>query len=169
LLNKCQFAHYETTVIWFNKTVTTLGQQFWRVIDAPWPTVGWSNRSFSSLASTTLKNFPVISILLSEVSRVHNHTGHRPDVSLYFLRFSSGVLAKRSHFLLNSVLVMAILGVNVCILRLLLSSAQVVYSLNSTGIGNIFDPDTSCNWIRSWLHWTGASLWLGTFNAATDI
>jgi hypothetical protein len=63
------------------------------------------------LASTTLKNFLVISAPLSEVSRVHNHTSYRPDVSLSCLTFNSGVLAKRGHFLLNAVLAMAILGV----------------------------------------------------------
>jgi hypothetical protein len=47
-------------IISFNKTFTTLGQQIWPVIEALWRTVGWSNRSFPSLASITLKNFPVI-------------------------------------------------------------------------------------------------------------
>jgi len=30
----------QVAIISFNKTVTTLGQQFWPVVDALWPTVG---------------------------------------------------------------------------------------------------------------------------------
>jgi hypothetical protein len=101
----------QVAVISLYKTVTTLGQQFWPVIDALWPTVGWSKRTFPSLASTRFKNLLVISFLLSEVSKVHNHASFHPDVSLSCLKFNSGVLAKRSHFLLNAVLVMAILRV----------------------------------------------------------
>jgi len=47
----------QVPVISFNKTVTTIEQLFWPIIDAPWSTVGWSNRSFPPFASTTLKIF----------------------------------------------------------------------------------------------------------------
>ena len=134
----------QVAVISFKKTVTTLEQQFWPGVDAPWPTVGWSNRSFPSLASTTLKNFLVISILLSEVSRVHNHTSHRPDVSLYL---DSVPVCWRREVISCWILFLSWLF---WVSSVHLTSFVVIYpsSLNSTGRANLFEPDTFCNWMK---------------------
>jgi len=113
LLNKCQFPHCAANSNYLiqqnsHHTWTTTLANYWRALAHG----GLVQPIFSILGQhlKTLKNFLVISILLSEVSRVHNHTSHRPDVSLYFLKFNSGVLSKRGNFLPNAVLVMAILG-----------------------------------------------------------
>jgi hypothetical protein len=83
MLNKCQFVHYEPSSNYFIQQKSPhLGNNFGQLLTRSGPRWVAPTDLFPSLASITLKNVLVISVLLSEVSRVHNHRSNALDVSI---------------------------------------------------------------------------------------